>query len=76
MTTIQAQVPDYLARLAAEVAAREKATVDQIIALALSAQIEAWKVRDDVATRARRGQSRGLGRSAGEGAGRAADAGR
>ena len=54
MTTIQAQVPDYLARLAAKVAERENTTVDQIIALALSAQIEAWKVCDDMETRARR----------------------
>ena len=52
--TIQAQVPDYLARLATEVAARERTTVDQIIALALSAQVEAWKVCDNMETRARR----------------------
>ena len=54
MTTIQAQVPDYLARLATEVAKRDKTTLDQIIALALSAQIEAWKVCDDMETRSRR----------------------
>jgi hypothetical protein len=57
MTTIQAKVPDYLARLAAEIAEREKTTVDHIISLALSAQIEAWKVRDDMETRARRANS-------------------
>jgi len=54
MTTIQAKVPDYLARLAAEIAEREKTTVDHIVSQALSAQIEAWKVRDDMQTRARR----------------------
>ena len=37
MTTIQATVPDYLAKLAAEAAEKEKTTLDQIIALALSA---------------------------------------
>ena len=55
MKTIQAQVPDYLAALAAEAAARERTTLDQIVSLALSAQLSAWKVRDDMETRARRG---------------------
>lgn len=55
MTTIRANVPDYLARLAEEAAKKENVTVDQIVALALSAQVEAWKVRDDIETRARRG---------------------
>ena len=54
MTTIEAKVPDYLARLTAEVAEREKVSVDQIVALALSAQVESWRIRDDVETRARR----------------------
>ncbi len=56
MTTIEAKVPDYLAALAREAAAKEQTTLDQIIALALSAQLSAWKVRDDMATRARRGR--------------------
>ncbi|HEV7927146.1 MAG TPA: hypothetical protein VGR14_17460 [Verrucomicrobiae bacterium] len=54
MTTIEAKVPDYLARLAAEVAEREKVSVDQIVALALSSQVEAWRIRDDMESRARR----------------------
>jgi hypothetical protein len=54
MTTIEAKVPDYLARLAAEIAERENVTVDQIVALALSSQVEAWRIRDDMDTRARR----------------------
>ena len=56
MTTIVAKVPDYLARLVREVAEKEKTSVDQIVALALAAQIEAWRVRDDIATRAARGR--------------------
>lgn len=56
MTTILAKVPDYLARLAAEAAEKEKVTLDQIIALALSAQLGAWKLREDMETRARRGR--------------------
>lgn len=35
-------------------AEREKVIVDQIVALALSAQVEAWRIRDDMETRARR----------------------
>lgn len=55
MTTIEAQVPDYLARLAREAAEKENVTVDQIVALALASQVSAWRVRDDMATRAARG---------------------
>jgi len=55
MKTIQAQIPDFLARIAAEVAEREKVSLDQIIALALASQLSAWKARDDIETRARRG---------------------
>jgi hypothetical protein len=54
VTTIEARVPDYLARLTADVAEREKLSVDQIVALALSAQVESWRIRDDLETRARR----------------------
>jgi len=62
MTTIEAKVPDYLAKLAAEVAEREKVSVDQIIALPLFAQLEAWRIRDDMETRARRANASDLGR--------------
>ena len=55
MITIQANVPDYLAKLAAEAAAKEQTSLDQIVALALSAQLGAWQVRDRVEDRARRG---------------------
>jgi hypothetical protein len=54
MTKIEANVPDYLAKQAFPAAEREKVPVDQIIALALSAQLAAWKGSDDMATRARR----------------------
>jgi hypothetical protein len=60
MTTIQAKVPDYLAKLAAEAAEKEHMTLDQIIALALSAQLGAWRAREDMATRALRGQPEDL----------------
>ncbi len=54
MTTLQAQVPDYLARLAREAAEKENVSIDQIVALALAAQVSAWRVRDDMETRAAR----------------------
>jgi len=60
MTTIRAEVPDYLAKLAEEAAEKEKITVDQIVALALSAQVSAWNVRDDIETRGQRGSGTDL----------------
>ena len=60
MTTIQAKVPDYLATLATEAAEKEQTSLDQIIALALSAQLSAWKVRDDMEARAQRGRPEDL----------------
>ena len=56
MTTIHANVPDYLAKLAEEAARKENVTVDQIVALALSAQVAAWNVREDMESRAKRGK--------------------
>ncbi len=54
MTKIEAQVPDYLARQAFAVAERERVSVDQIIALALSAHLAVWRACDDIHVRARR----------------------
>ena len=54
MTKIEANVPDYLAKQAFAAAEREHVPVDQIIALALSAQLAAWKGSDDMANRAKR----------------------
>lgn len=62
MTTIHAKVPDYLAKLVQEAAQKENVTVDQLIALALSAQVSAWNVRDDIETRAKRGRAEELER--------------
>jgi hypothetical protein len=62
MTTIRANVPDYLAKPAEEAARKENVTVDQIVALALSAQVAAWNVREDMESRAKRGQPGDIGR--------------
>jgi hypothetical protein len=56
MTTIKAKIPDYLAKLTAEIAEKEKVSVDEIVAQALASQISAWKVRDDIEVRAKRGK--------------------
>ena len=56
MTTIQAKVPDYLAKLAEEAAVKEQTSLDQIVALALSAQLRVWQVREDIGVRAGRGR--------------------
>ena len=54
MTKIEATVPDYLARQARAAAERERVPIDQIVALALSAQLAAWRGSDDMETRAKR----------------------
>jgi hypothetical protein len=54
MTKIEANVPDYLARQALAAAEREQVPIDQIVALALSAQVAAWKGSDEMETRAKR----------------------
>jgi hypothetical protein len=55
MTTIQAQVPDPLARQVAELAEQEKVSVDQLVSIALAYQVSAWRQRDTMAERAQRG---------------------
>jgi hypothetical protein len=60
MTTISANIPDYLARLVEDAAAKEKTSVDQIVAVALSSQVAAWQVRDSMEVRAARAGKGGL----------------
>ena len=55
MSKSRANVPDYLAKLAAEAADKEKISIDRVVSLALASQVSGWKVRDDIVTRARRG---------------------
>jgi hypothetical protein len=38
-------VPDFLGRLATDAAVKEQTTVDQIVPVALSSQLSAWRVR-------------------------------
>ena len=55
MTTIQAQVPDPLARQVAELAKQENVSVDQLVSIALAYQVSAWRKRDTMTERAKRG---------------------
>lgn len=54
MKTLQAQVPDILIEEVNELAAQQNATVDQIVSLALAAQVSAWRTRESIASRANR----------------------
>lgn len=56
MSTFQITIPDFLARQAADAAAKEQTSMDHIIALALSSQLSAWQVRDGVEARSSRGR--------------------
>jgi hypothetical protein len=56
MTTIHAQVPDALAKQVNELALQEQVTVDQLVSIALASQVSAWRQRDTIAVRAKRGK--------------------
>ncbi len=55
MTTIQAQVPDPLAKQIEELAEQEQVSVDQLVSIALAYQVSAWRKRDTVSERAKHG---------------------
>jgi homospermidine synthase len=54
MKTLEAQVPDILIEEVKELAAKQNATGDQIVSLALAAQVAAWRTRESIASRAKR----------------------
>jgi hypothetical protein len=55
MTTLQAQIPDYIFRQITILAERERTPVDQIVAMALSAHLSLILGRDYLEQRAARG---------------------
>jgi hypothetical protein len=55
MTTIHAQIPEPLARQVEELAKQENCSVDQLVSIALAYQVSAWRKRDTVAERQKRG---------------------
>ncbi len=54
MKILQAQVPELLLREVQELAVQQNATVDQIVSVALAAQVSAWRTRESIASRAGR----------------------
>ena len=55
MTTLIAQVPDSLYRQIVQLAGQESISLDQLVALALSAQLSAWQASQYLEQRTERG---------------------
>jgi hypothetical protein len=54
MSTLEVKIPDLLLKQVNEVAAREKVSVDQIVSIALAAQVSASQARESISSRAKR----------------------
>lgn len=54
MSTLEVKIPDLLFKQVNEVAAREKVSVDQIVSIALAAQVSASQARESISSRAKR----------------------
>ena len=55
MTRIESQIPDSLYKQVRSLAEREHISVDQLVSIALAAQVSAWLTKDYIEERARRG---------------------
>lgn len=55
MTNLNAQIPDSLYKQVEALAARENISVEQLVAIALSAQVSAWMTKDYLEQRTERG---------------------
>jgi hypothetical protein len=54
MSTLEVKIPDLLLKQVNEVAAKEKVSVDQIVSIALAAQVSASHARESISSRAKR----------------------
>ena len=54
MKTLEAEVPEILIQELKELAEKQNASVDQIVSIALAAQVSAWRTRESIESRARR----------------------
>ncbi len=54
MSTLEAKVPDLLLQQVHELARKELVPVDQIVAIALAAQVSAWSARERIGSRVQR----------------------
>lgn len=55
MPELNVSIPDALYKQVAELAGRENISLDQWVAIALSAQVSAWMTQDYLVERAKRG---------------------
>ena len=54
MSSLEVKIPDLLFKQVNEVAAKEKVSVDQIVSIALAAQVSASQARESISSRAKR----------------------
>jgi hypothetical protein len=54
MSTLEVKIPDLLLKQVNEVAAKENVSVDQIVSIALTAQVSASQARENITSRAKR----------------------
>ncbi len=55
MRELNVNLPDSLYKQMTELAGRENISIDQLVAIALSAQVSAWMTQDYLLERAKRG---------------------
>jgi hypothetical protein len=54
MSSLEAKIPDLLLKQVRELAEKERVSVDQIVSIALAAQVSASQTRESIASRAKR----------------------
>jgi hypothetical protein len=54
VSTLEVKIPDLLLKQVNEIAAKEKVSVDQIVSIALTAQVSASQARESISSRAKR----------------------
>jgi hypothetical protein len=54
MSILEVKIPDLLFKQVNEVAAKEKVSLDQIVSIALAAQVSASQARESIPSRAKR----------------------
>ncbi|MEC4818540.1 MAG: hypothetical protein SAK29_35500 [Scytonema sp. PMC 1069.18] len=55
MSNLNVQIPDSLYKQIEALAAKENLSVEQLVAIALSAQVSAWMTKDYIEEKAKRG---------------------
>jgi 23S rRNA G2445 N2-methylase RlmL len=55
MSNLSVQIPDSLYKQIEALAAKENLSVEQLVAIALSAQVSAWMTKDYIEEKAKRG---------------------